>query len=267
METAKRVWAQKNSTKTIVNCLARRLPITGIATVPEDIMRIRPFLITAALVGVVGTAAIAQQVASYDPQKLPTMLAKVTQYSLTPRGDVDGVILEDGTQVHLPPHLGGQIVQAIKPGDTITVRGLKAQALPVMQGYSLTISSGKVITDSGPPIFPPQPLATASHWLSVEGHVREPLYGPAGDLNGALLDDGTQIHIPPGQATTLSDDLQAGKMLVAQGYGVSGAYGRSLDALQFGPSPTQLVQVGPPGPPPPQAAPPGPPGPPWPARR
>jgi hypothetical protein len=219
--------------------------------VPEDMMRISSILIAVALLGVVRTVAIAQQVASYDPQQLPTTQAKVTQYSLTPRGDVDGVILEDGTQVHLPPHLGSQIVQAIKPGDTITIRGLKAQAIPVIQAYSLTSAGGHTIVDSGPPLFRPQPVLTASQWLTVNGRVREPLYGPAGDLNGALLDDGTQIHVPPGQATALGDTLQAGKLLTAQGYGVSGAYGRSLDAQQIGPSPAQLVQVGPPDPPPP----------------
>jgi hypothetical protein len=219
-------------------------------------MRMRLILIAAVLLGTVGTAVIAQQVATYDPQQLPTTQAKVTQYSLTPRGDVDGVILDDGTQVHLSPHLGGQIVQTIKPGDTITIRGLKAQAIPVIQAYSLTSAAGQTIVDSSPALFPPQPAVAAFQWLTVNGRVREPLYGPAGDLNGALLDDGTQIHIPPGQATALSDTLQAGKVVTAQGYGVSGVYGRSLDAQRIGPGPAQLLQVGTPGSPPPP--PPGP---------
>jgi hypothetical protein len=212
-------------------------------------MRMRPVLIAAAFVGAVGTAAMAQQVASYDPQQLPTMQGKVAQYSLTPRGDVDGVILDDGTQVHLPPHLGGQMTKVIKPGETITVRGLKALAVPVIQAYSLTSAAGRMIIDTGPPVLPPRPLATDVQWLAVSGLVREPLYGPAGDMNGALLEDGTQVHVPPGQASALSDKLRAGKMLSAQGYGVSSIYGRSLDAQQIGPSPTQLVQVGPPSPP------------------
>jgi hypothetical protein len=85
----------------------------------------------------------------------------------------------------------------------------------------------------------------AYQWLSVQGRVREPLYGPRGDINGALLDDGTQIHLPPDQASSLGQDLQAGRMLIAQGYGVAGAYGRSVDAQQIGENATQLVQVGP----------------------
>jgi hypothetical protein len=205
------------------------------------------------------TAALAQPAATYDPQQLPAITGQVAQYSLTPRGDVDGVILQDGTQVHLPPHLGSQLVQTIKLGDSVTIRGLKAQSLPLVQALSITAPSGQAVVDTGPPALPPAPLATAYQWLDVQGRVREPLYGPRGDMNGALLDDGTQVHLPPEQAASLASDLQAGASLVAQGYGVAGAYGRALDARQIGESPTRLVRVGPPGPPG-FAAPPPPPG-------
>ena len=122
-------------------------------------------------------------------------------------------------------------MQTIKPGDSVTIRGLKAQALPLIQALSITSEkSGQAVVDSGPPAMPPQPLAMTYQWLNVHGRVREPLYGPRGDMNGALLDDGTQIHLPPDQAWTLGQELQAGRTLIAQGYGVTGAYGRSLDA-------------------------------------
>jgi len=186
----------------------------------------------------------------YDPQQLPAIQGRVAQYSLTPRGDVDGVILQDGTQVHLPPHLGGQLVQTIKLGDIITVRGLKAQALPLIQAISVTNdASGQSVADTGPPVTPPQPLAMDFQWMQVQGRVREPLYGPRGDMNGSLLDDGTQVHLPPDQAWSLGSELQAGETLVAQCYGAVGAYGKSLDAQQIGNSAIQLVQGGPPGPP------------------
>jgi hypothetical protein len=44
----------------------------------------------------------------------------VARYTLTPRGDVDGLLLSDGTEVHFPPHISAQLVYAIKPGDAIT---------------------------------------------------------------------------------------------------------------------------------------------------
>lgn len=36
--------------------------------------------------------------------------------------------------------------------------------------------------------------------VTVQGKVQTPLYGPVGDLNGALLDDGTVVRIRPREA-------------------------------------------------------------------
>src|SRR5262249_29128996 len=43
----------------------------------------------------------------WDASQLPETKGTVKQYTLTPRGDVDGLILNDGTEVKLPPHLTG----------------------------------------------------------------------------------------------------------------------------------------------------------------
>jgi hypothetical protein len=51
--------------------------------------------------------------------RFPATRGTVKQYTLTPRGDVDGLILNDGTEVKLPPHLTSQIVFAIRPGDAV----------------------------------------------------------------------------------------------------------------------------------------------------
>ena len=60
-------------------------------------MKTRYMLLAATLfAGGIG-AAIAQSTATYDPAQLPAIQGKVAEYSLTPRGDVDGLILADGT--------------------------------------------------------------------------------------------------------------------------------------------------------------------------
>ncbi|HEY1431542.1 MAG TPA: hypothetical protein VGF39_07945, partial [Stellaceae bacterium] len=87
-------------------------------------MRTIQSLLGATLMAGVASGALGQVGPAYDPQQLPMLQGKVAQYSLTPRGDVDGLILEDGTEIHLPPHLGAQLVFAIKPGDRVTVHGL-----------------------------------------------------------------------------------------------------------------------------------------------
>jgi hypothetical protein len=53
----------------------------------------------------------------YDPQQLPAQRGVVQQFTLTPRGDIDGLILTDGTEVKTPPHLSTQIAYSVKPGD------------------------------------------------------------------------------------------------------------------------------------------------------
>jgi hypothetical protein len=226
-------------------------------------MRIRHVLLAATLLaGGVGTGAFGQNAATYDPNQFPAIQGRVAQYSLTPRGDVDGLILADGTQVHLPPHLGAELVRVVKPGDAVTIRGLRAQAIPVIQALAVTSdSSGQGVVDSGPPATPPAPPATGWQWIKVQGRVHEPLYGPRGDMNGALLEDGTQVHLPPDQAMTMSASLAPGQTLVAQGYGADGPYGKFVDAREIGQSPTQMVQIGPPTlPGGPGIAPPPPPG-------
>ena len=188
-------------------------------------------------------AAPAAGPAVFNPDQLPTIQGKVAQFSLTPRGDVDGVILQDGTQVHMPPHFGPLLAQAVKPGDAVTVHGLRAEARPVVQAGSITDdATGHSVVDNGPPGGPPGAAGDRQH-LDVSGKVREALYGPRGEINGALLEDGTQVHLPPGEAARLASLLQPGQMLQAQGYGVAGALGRSLAAEQIGAPGGQMTRI------------------------
>ncbi|MGB6175867.1 MAG: hypothetical protein WBF43_05930 [Methylocella sp.] len=43
--------------------------------------------------------------ASYYSNQLPETPGTVRRFTLTPIGELDGVILTDGTEIHLPPHL------------------------------------------------------------------------------------------------------------------------------------------------------------------
>jgi hypothetical protein len=236
----------------------------------EEKMRARHVLIAATLLaGTAGAAVLAQQTATYDPTQLPAIRGKVTEYSLTPRGDVDGLILEDGTEVHLPPHLGVQLVFTVKPGDQVTVHGLKARSIAMVQAISVTNdATGSTVTDNGPngargPREPGQPL-------SAQGRIKAQLHGPQGDLNGVLLEDGTIVRLPPPEALRFAAELVPGQMLYVDGEGIVGPLGKVIAARLMGPSQAQLAEIqappprGPghrrrePNPLPPAAAPPAP---------
>jgi hypothetical protein len=107
----------------------------------------------------VGAAAYSQTAGSlWDSTQLPETRGVVKQYTLTPRGDVDGLILNDGTEVTLPPHLTNQIVFAVRPGDAVTVRGLKARALPLIDAALVTNSAtGVAVVERGPRAVPGGP--------------------------------------------------------------------------------------------------------------
>ena len=212
-------------------------------------MRTRHILLAATLLaGGVG-AAVAQNAATYDPAQLPAIQGKVAEYSLTPRGDVDGLILADGTEVHTPPHLGTQLVYAVKPGDAVTIRGLRARAIPMVQAMSVkNDATGATVTDTGAG-GPPGPR-DAQQSLSATGRIKAQLHGPRGDLNGALLEDGTIVRLPPPEAQRLASTLAAGSPVTVQGNGFEGPLGRVIEARSIGPDATHLVQIAtPPRPP------------------
>src|SRR5215831_16225424 len=115
--------------------------------------RVLPGALIATIALASGAAVYAQSTGPlWDPAQLPETRGTVKQYTLTPRGDVDGLILQDGTEVKLPPHLTAQVVFSIRPGDNVSIRGLKARALPLVDAASVTnVATGATVTDSGPP--------------------------------------------------------------------------------------------------------------------
>jgi hypothetical protein len=189
-----------------------------------------------------GPAATVAPAPVYDPQQLPAINGTVNRYTLTPRGDVDGLILADGTEVHFPPHLSTQLVYAVKPGDAVTVRGLKALNIPLVAAVSITNGrSGQTVTDNGPGFGPgPKGPRQAGQPMTVQGRVQMALHGPRGDVNGVLIEDGTILRLPPPEAERFAPQLAPGQTVTAQGDAITTPMGRVVDVQAIGPSPTQL---------------------------
>lgn len=211
--------------------------------------RFRYALLTATLIaGAAGTIAVAQTVPSYDPAQLPATKGRVAQYSLTPRGDVDGLILDDGTEIHMPPHLGTQLVLAVKPGDQVTVRGLRAREVPMVQAMQVTNdANNQSVTDTGPAgprgPHPRSRPETARQPLESQGVIKEQLHGPRGNLNGVLLADGTIVRLPPPDAQRMGTALAVGQNVFVRGDGVANGLGRVIAARAIGPNAEQLTEI------------------------
>lgn len=198
-----------------------------------------------------GEAATAQTAPIYDPNQLPAFHGKVAQYDLSFRGGVDGVILADGTEVHTPRRLETEIAAAVKPGDTITIHGLKARELKLVQAVSLTNdATAKTLVDAG------QEDGTDGRRRSsrsgtrtpavqgdAQGTIKMPLHDTRGDVDGVLLQDGTIVHLPPASATRLAAILVPGKPLVVHGDLNASALGKVINASAIGPAADQLTDI------------------------
>ncbi len=201
--------------------------------------RLRTTLLAATLLAAgAGGIAYAQMDTTFDLDQLPTTKGTVAQYLPTPRGEVDGLLLTDGTEVHVPPPLSTQLVFAVKPGDAVTIHGLKARAVKLVAAASVTNDATHVtVAWNGPPHMRQEATMTA------QGAVKAPLYGRRGEMNGVLMEDGTVVHLPPPEAKRLAAMLAAGKALAVHGNGYAGALGRAIDARQIGPDEAHLVAV------------------------
>jgi hypothetical protein len=165
-------------------------------------------------------------------------MGTVRHFTLTPSGELDGLILDDRTEVHVPPHLSTQLAAAVRVGDGVRVRGYRAWFAPVIRAASITdIATGGIVIDIGPPprgFGPPRlPIATMQR-LSANGRLDMWLHGPAGDVNGALLADGTILRFPPRVADQLEEYLVPGQPMRADGWGTTTAYGTVVMVETFG---------------------------------
>ena len=172
---------------------------------------------------------------------------------------------------------------AARPGDAVTIHGLKARALPMIQAMSVTNdATGTTVVDTGPAGHGPghgpggehgammrmehlfgfggprdgQPgphgpgLGPGGHGMGPGGTAMEDastvkmqLHGPRGDLNGALLADGTIVRLPPPAAEHASSQLTAGQALFVRGVGFASPLGKVIDARALGVDASHATEV------------------------
>jgi len=195
--------------------------------------------------------------AVYDPQQFPSVRGETERFTLTGRGDIDGLILKDGTEVKTSADLSTQIAFAIRPGDRVTIHGLRAAALPLVRAVSITDDvTHRTVTDSDvsistnpPPVRPaPRPRSgppqAPGASTEMTGRVRMALHGAQGDVNGVLLESGAILRFPPDQSDQLASIIQPHQSLVAEGFTITNSLGTVMDVQQIGLARDRLVAVG-----------------------
>lgn len=188
-----------------------------------------------------------------DPDSLPETRGTLARFLLNPKADVDGLLFDDGTEVHTPPHLSAQLLKALRPGANLGVRGLKPRGADVLVALAIDPDGADRIVDDGPHAAPPKPKPPgkprhAQDAVQHVGTIARLLHGPHGQVHGALLEDALIVRFPPHAAPQHARWLAAGKPLAAQGELLDCAHGQVLHAHALGAS-AETLQPLPPKPP------------------
>ncbi len=180
-----------------------------------------------------------------DPDSLPEAAGLFERFVLNPHGEVDGFVMKDrqaAVLVHTPPHMDGELTRHLSPGDKVRVRGVRPRGAELLAAVAVTTASGRQIIDEGPD--PDRKHPKVKHEpMTADGTVQMSLFGPKGELRGALLSDGTVLRIGPREAEQVAALLAPGAKLAARGDGIQTSHGRVIHALEVGPDPARLKPV------------------------
>jgi hypothetical protein len=179
-----------------------------------------------------------------DPDHLPHVTAEVERFLLNPDGDVDGMILTNGIEVHFPPHLSDEIRAEIRPGNLVTVYGVRPRLADMIVAVAISNADGKRIVDDGPPKDHKKGKkhvrddATKGRHPKIKaaGSVVRALHGPKGEIRGCLLDTGTIVRFPAHEADSIAELLYPGAPLAVRGEVLMTELGTVIEAKEIGAS-------------------------------
>jgi hypothetical protein len=176
-----------------------------------------------------------------DATCLPETQGAVVGFITNRYGEIDGVLLA-GTRptsllVCTPPHMAAEIEAAIKLGDPVRIRGVRPREADIIAAVALTVGNGLTIVDNGPggeDKYEARRSDSKPEGMEAEGVVRLSLYGPKGELRGALLEDGTIIRIDAKEAASVTELLCPGATIAVRGEGLRTKHGRVIAARDIG---------------------------------
>ncbi|MGT2440243.1 hypothetical protein ACU4GH_35830 [Bradyrhizobium betae] len=180
-----------------------------------------------------------------DPDSLPEVAGTFERFVLNPHGEVDGFVMQDKKArilVHAPPHMEKELTRHLKQGDKVRVRGVRPRGAELLAAVSVTTAGGREIVDNGPDHDREHPKVKHTP-MSAKGEVELSLFGPRGELRGALLSDGTVLRVGPKEAEHVAALLAPGAQLAARGDGLQTRHGRVIHVEEIGSHEDRLKRV------------------------
>ena len=170
--------------------------------------------------------------------KAPVADGIVDRYLLNPRGDVYGLLLRDGSQMHVTLRAAQDLTKAIQPGDHVRVHGRRVPDSPLVKPdviVNVTDRTSFTVPYRLDLPMPPREERPTVTEMNAAGTIRVLLYDPLKDVvNGALLSDGTQVRLPPDVGEHFHASLQKDMDVEVRGYGTATPYGSALEAIAIG---------------------------------
>ncbi|MGM4887473.1 hypothetical protein AB8A20_02245 [Tardiphaga sp. 604_B6_N1_1] len=179
-----------------------------------------------------------------DPDYLPETTGTIDQFIVNRHGETDGLLLTDGTEVHVPPHLSSALMQSVQLGSTVKIRGVRPRGVDMVSAVAIVTPKGRIL-DEGPQAREHEPMSkSVKHGpMSVQGVVKRPIHGPKGELRGAILKDGRIVRLPPHEAARFADLLRKGAHITVTGDGAKSSAGTVVEAHEVGSSADTLQRI------------------------
>lgn len=172
-----------------------------------------------------------------------TVRGTIESMTTAPKGEIDGAVLEDGTVLHWPPHLEDRFAEVAKKGDRVKVVGHMETTrkgdthLEVATLTNLDTDASAENDGPGGPREkrrkgkPPVPRRTGPE-QTVQGTVERLTRAPKGEIDGAVLDDGTFLHWPPHLEDRFANLIAEGDRVKAVGFEETGKRGEERVEVQ-----------------------------------
>lgn len=170
----------------------------------------------------------------------PAAQGKVSRLLVNPFGEVDGLLLDTGTLITFPKHMGEQLASTVKLGDTVEVKGY-SEAENQIKAYVITNarSNQPLMVQPKPPKgimeMPKHLRSVGLQAMNAQGEIQYLYYGKHGEINGLILADGTIVRFSREASFQFAPMFKVGQSISASGYGTKNQYGRAFEATALGP--------------------------------
>lgn len=188
-------------------------------------------------------------VTSSVPEAAIELRGTLQRYLMNPRGEVDGFILTDGTQVKFPSQMSSKLTSVASPKDDLLIKGFKENSR-VFSAESITnTKTSQTIAESTPYLntferedaygnmMAPEHKGMKSQGkkhlglkkISISGKIKTQLFDHRARVVGVILNDDSIVHFGKHVQEESTVNVDIGQTLTTSGYGTENSYGKSIE--------------------------------------